>query len=274
MDKEILRKVQLVQLDIAKEVDRICKKHNIKYFLLGGTLIGAVRHKGFIPWDDDLDIGMLRSDYDKFFKIAQNELCEKYEIVDWKKDPYYPHPMAKVVKKGTIYRENKRKDKGNHGIWIDLFPYDKSNVDDRKRKKTYFRLKLLRSLIRAKCNYQTWNGQQGIKIGKYLKNIPPRLLSILFSKKYLVKKYEEIVKNNYELKEYKFFENGVQDYNKFQFSKDLFDNIIWVDFEGYKFPIIDKYDEFLRQIYGDYMILPPENERGNQHMIVEVDFGD
>ena len=164
MNNKELRKVQLVQLDIAKEVDRICKKHNIKYFLVGGTLIGAVRHKGFIPWDDDLDIGMLRSDYDKFFEIAQKELYKKYEIVDWKIDPYYPHPMAKVVKKGTIYRESKRRDNGNHGIWIDIFPYDKVSTNEFERNFTYFELKIIRSLIRAKCNYQTWISQSGINI--------------------------------------------------------------------------------------------------------------
>lgn len=78
MDNEILRKVQLAQLDMAKEVKRICNKYNINYFMDSGTLLGAVRHKGFIPWDDDLDFGMLREDYEKFLKVAPTELNSKY----------------------------------------------------------------------------------------------------------------------------------------------------------------------------------------------------
>ena len=93
LDNITLRKVQLVQLEIAKEIDRICKKNNIKYFLIGGSLLGAIRHQGFIPWDDDLDVGMLRDDYEKFLKVAGDELQEKYKIIDWKSDGDYPHPM-------------------------------------------------------------------------------------------------------------------------------------------------------------------------------------
>ena len=102
MDKKTLRKVQLVQLEIAKEIARICEENKINYYLIGGTLLGAIRHKGFIPWDDDLDIGMIRSDYEKFMQIAPKCLDDKYALIDWKSDLIYPHPMGKIIKKGTI----------------------------------------------------------------------------------------------------------------------------------------------------------------------------
>ncbi len=84
MNQETLRGVQLIQLEIAKEVHRVCLKNNLCVFMLGGTLLGAVRHKGFIPWDDDFDFGMMREDYDKFLKIAPTQLGEKYYLLEWK----------------------------------------------------------------------------------------------------------------------------------------------------------------------------------------------
>lgn len=274
MDKITLRKVQLVQLEIAKEIDRVCSENDIKYFLIGGSLLGAVRHKGFIPWDDDLDIGMLREDYDKFIQVASKSMINKYELVDWISDDNYPHPMGKVIKKGTIYKENKRKDVGNQGIWVDIFPYDNVEEDLKSFKRRTFKLKILRSLIRAKCNYQTWHNEKGIIWSKFIKNLPFRALSIFFSKTNLVKRYEKIstIENNKQCK--KAFENGTENYQDWCFDKVFFTNLRKIDFENYSFCGPEQYDKYLTIAYGDYMKLPPENERENRHLIDEVDFGE
>lgn len=272
MDKKTLRKVQLVQLEIAKEIARICEENKINYYLIGGTLLGAIRHKGFIPWDDDLDIGMIRSDYEKFMQIAPKCLDDKYALIDWKSDLNYPHPMGKIIKKGTIYRESKRNDNGNQGIWVDIFPYDYTLGIGKDFAKKTFKLKVLRSLVRAKCNYQTWQSGEGIILSKYIKNLPFRLAAIFLKKETLVEKYEMLCVEDENLKY--LYENGTEDYEKWCFPREYFIEQTRAEFEGCYFSIPQKYDEYLRRAYGEYMELPPENERENRHLIEEINFGE
>lgn len=274
MDAITLRKVQLVQFDIAKEIDRLCVQNNINYFLVGGSLLGAVRHKGFIPWDDDLDIGMLRTDYEKFLKIAPEMLDERYELIDWKSDPNYPHPMGKVIKRGTIYKEGKRKDLGDQGIWVDVFPYDVADSESGDFKRRTFKLKVLRCLIRAKCNYRTWYSDKGIILSKYIKNIPFRLGAVFFSKNTLIEKYERLSLDKDGKSNIEVFENGTENYLRWCFPKSIFENLIQMDFENYKFYIPQKYHEYLSRAYGNYMIFPPKEERENRHLIDKIDFGE
>ena len=101
---EELRKVQLLELKVLKEIKRVCTKHDIKYFLTGGTLIGAARHKGFVPWDDDIDIAMMRTEYDRFLKIAPKELGAEYSLLCIQQDPKIGTFFSKVVLNGTTYR--------------------------------------------------------------------------------------------------------------------------------------------------------------------------
>ena len=107
MERELLRKVQLTQLEIAKEIRRVCEENDIPYFLTCGTLLGAVRHQGFIPWDDDMDVGMLRENYEKFCRIAPEKLKPEYCWQTWYTDPNYALPFGKVRKRGTLFLEAK-----------------------------------------------------------------------------------------------------------------------------------------------------------------------
>ena len=104
LSDEQLKKLQSIQLDMLKEVKRICHKHNIKYSLIGGTLLGAIRHQGYIPWDDDADIGMLREDYEKFRAICEKELNqEKFYFQDDRNTPGYRWGYGKIRRKGTLF---------------------------------------------------------------------------------------------------------------------------------------------------------------------------
>ena len=123
VDKKILRKAQLIMLDELIEVDRICKKYNISYWLDSGTLLGAVRHKGFIPWDDDIDICMLQEDYEKFFSIAKKELNDKYFLQVKETDEMTTSPYMKVRHRDSILIEENftEKEKFHQGIFLDIF---------------------------------------------------------------------------------------------------------------------------------------------------------
>lgn len=110
------------------EINRICNKHDIKYFAMGGSAIGAIYDKGILPWDDDIDIGMIRSDYDKFLDVAPKELEDKYFLSWYESDEHTPFFYAKLKKNNTLFIEEHFKDVPMHqGIFIDIFPYDKAH---------------------------------------------------------------------------------------------------------------------------------------------------
>lgn len=270
MNKKTLRKVQLIQLEILKKIKNICEKHELTYWLDSGTLLGAVRHKGFIPWDDDLDIGMFRDDYEKFLQIAPLEFGDFYHLQHWESDSCYGLSFAKVRKAGTVYIETKsQKSSAENGIYVDVFPYDKYG---NKLWSQGIPLKVIKSIMQVKAGVRTWRDGERINYLTLLKNTPSLFLSVFLSRDYLINKYMRIAtKYNHMSCKY-YFAQGISNYGKNIIPIDILESFEQIQFEDDLFTVPSRYDVFLSICYGDYMRLPPEDKRENRHQIIEVKF--
>ncbi len=272
--------LQKVQLEIAKEVKRICEKHNIQYFMIGGTMLGAIRHGGFIPWDDDLDLGFLREEYERFLAVAPQELSEAYELQTWENDAYYPYPFAKLRKKGTLFEEATASKKMQmKGVWVDLFPNDAifkelvPAVKNMERKAIIYG-----SLIKMKAGLKPWKLPRGKKnhfktaFISYVKYLPFRFLALFCSKKSLIKKYDALTQSFNGNPEYMecVVHQGPGRYGKETFCRRYFAELQDFPFEDTTFPGSAMYDEYLTTVFGDYMTPPPEAERVNYHGATKI----
>ena len=265
-----LREVQLIQLEIALEVKRICLKNNINYFLDAGTLLGAVRHNGFIPWDDDLDIGFLREDYELFLECAAKDLHEDFILQTWKSDEGYGLPFAKIRKKNTKYVELKSANiKSHQGIFIDLFAYDKAPESKIKQLVQKNISNVFARIILIKRGYEPWMGENGFKKNIYLIY---KFMALFIPTSVAIKlfEYNNQLYNNTASK-LRFICDG-NAYDKWMFDENLLSNLTNHLFESNYFSIPKDYDKYLTIGYGDYMKPPKQQDRGDRHMIVEVDY--
>lgn len=255
-DKD-LHRLQQVCFELAKEVDRICRKNDIEYTLDGGTLLGAVREHGFIPWDDDADIAMTRAEYNKFFKACKRDLDKKrFFLQEYRTDANYPWGYSKLRMNGTkLVQTGQEHLKFHDGIFIDIFIYDPVPDNYLLRRLHYFACFCIR-----KCQYSV--------VGK--KNAPNAFLRSWYSiidkipKPVVFSALDKLVvatnKKDTILSSHKTFPYPRKEC-KYGLPWKCFKEYTDIVFENYSFRCMKNYDTYLTMLYGDYMTPPPPSGR-------------
>lgn len=256
MKEMTLRDVQEFSLVILQHIHDFCVTHDIQYSIAYGTLIGAVRHKGFIPWDDDIDIVMTRPNFDRFCKEYIDS--EDYKLIAPGKGSYVAY--ARVCDMGKTIVEDRTLPWCNvkTGLWIDIFPLDSCSDDEEDFKKE------------VDCYYKSWRRSLSIRKGYadfsvkkgFLKKVKLLLKKIVYCKTNPIKSLTDALAKrdyhssnhigNYSFMRYKYKEH---------YNKEAFSSYTLIDFENKKFMVMGGYDEVLRTVYGDYMKLPPVEKR-------------
>lgn len=265
MDKSILRKLQLTELEILKVVHEFCISHDIKYSLYAGTGIGAVRHGGFIPWDDDIDIVMTRHYYNIFVKKWNENPVEDYFLQNSYTENNINFDHSKIRKNNTVLlSEGDELNEGHQGVWIDIFVWDK--IPDRKlsHKKMIF-YAYLRNVFNRGNRVRSNDSLKKMVVKKFLRLIPSKIRSSQ------VKKINKIIQSYKDMKiDYHWVDFSVASCFDVLFPPEIVKQYISIKFEGYSFMIFKDYDEMLKLEYGNYMQLPPKDEQVCKHNPIRI----
>jgi len=267
MKKLSLDEIKKIELEILIEFRGICDKLHLRYYLSGGTLLGAIRHKGFIPWDDDIDLAMPRSDYNKLIEFSTTYESEKHKFIFF--DSYGEFlPYAKFINKKTSVDAKYADDEMNRHLWLDIMPMDGLPDDIDEVIDIYKKAASYRKII-GLCNAKLGEGKNPIrKISKYI--LKP--LAVIYGKRRATSKLNKLaVKYDYETEKYV----GAITWGLYGTSekmlKDDVDKSVNVIFEGEVFSTFSCWESYLKNLYKDYMQLPPLEKRINHEMVVWVE---
>ncbi len=272
-------KIHTALLEMLCDFDTVCRKYGLTYFMCGGTALGAVRDGGFIEWDEDADISMPRDDYDRFYDLFVAEYGEKYHLQSIHKSKKYDLTFMKIRKKGTKYIELLENEPDVAGVFIDLYPLD--NVPDNAIVRFFHGsvsnfLHLCLSCVRIRTKKQRLFDYLDDK--KAIRMIKTKSLIGAFLSFFSVHKWCLITENwskkcKNKNSRYVSFPNGRKHYFGEMCTRDSFFPPKEVDFENLRLFIMSDPSEYLSRLYGDYMTVPPENER-ECHTVLEYDLGE
>ena len=252
---------QQCSLNILIAVDKICRQYNIPYFITNGTLLGAVRHKGFIPWDDDMDIAMLRPDYETFISVLSSHLPEPLEFVGPNTSDKYPMELGKVIDGSTTLIERWSYNQLG-GVYLDVWPLDAVSDKRWQRRLHFSAYKVMNRLLYMR-------NRDPYKRGHGVSSWWPRIVQSLF-KNSTLQRWMHKVQTACDFDKHDgicMLDNG----EKSIISKQVIGKRKEYEFEGQLFYCPEDYDTYLRALYGEYMELPPENKR-RVHRPDYVDF--
>lgn len=272
MTQEELRKIGLLQMDIMDEVHAVCQKNGIVYYMIGGTLLGSVRHKGFIPWDLDIDIAMPREDYERFKQVAKTQLRERFTYIDYENCRNHIRPHALVIRNDT--RIHFKYDSVNPklhdlGVYIDIFPLDNAPDNEKLRKAQAKMLKNIRRLKEYRTfysySYKAWRRCAHYLISLLLCWIPIRGIN----------QYQQKQMQKYRHEETKCICSMASHYSyaKQCMPREIYGTPVLLEFEGRQYYAPAQYTEYLQRLFGDYMQLPPEEQRqANLEIFTSIEY--
>ena len=269
MRKMEMAEIQKISLEIMRQVDEICEKENLRYYLFYGTLIGAIRHHGFIPWDDDLDIMMPREDHDRLcrYLIEHQSEYPNLRVFNPSVCPEYPYMITRISDDRYLIETDDEEEYGM-GVFIDIYPFD--GLGDNKSEAVRFGK--MGDRLSSFC-FQATRKHIDFKIRtenkskvRQLLKVPVWCVSRAIGKDFFQKKLASLAyQKAFDTSKYVGCVVWLSGGEKDMYKRKWLDDYIKVPFEQYQFRVPKHYDRILRQTYGDYMQLPPENERIGHH---------
>lgn len=256
-----MNKLQEKLLNIMLIFDKVCKENEITYYILGGTMLGAIRHKGFIPWDDDMDVGLPRSDYEKLIGLSENNWPKNIFLKTPKNTIDFIFPFSKLMDRNTTLIESRGTDIIG-GIYIDIFPLDGAG-DCFNDSKTYYN----------KFNYKRrllYNNQDNREIKGIIRKLFRLYSKTKIPRKIITSIQEKLLSVPYESSSFIGNYNGSWGFKEIM-QKSILGKPKEYEFEGYKFYGVENYDKYLKLLYGNYLEFPPKEKRISPHDFQHLD---
>ena len=250
-------------LGMLKFVDGICRREKLTYWLSGGTLLGAVRHKGFIPWDDDVDLMMPRPDYEKLVAIAQGLSTDKYEFAHPRYRKDYAMPWLRVYDLGTQVDLTNMVKFGSAHLFVDIFPVDALPANPTLSKLRFKRVRLRDILLKCSRKADLWPNERLQRLKRIL-----MVATSIHSTNHYARRLDRFCRRgNYDRARFA----GVLEITHYKererMPKSVFEGTVYLPFCDGEYPAPAGWDTYLKNLYGDYMKLPPEGKRHSKHRL-------